>query len=77
VKLKEHQMQDKITDFFPRYCQIFIGQGHTPQQVNRSLLISITLAKHNQHFMKKKQVVEIKKSPGMRDYYDLFFGVLF
>lgn len=23
VKLKEHQMQDKITDFFGRYCQFF------------------------------------------------------
>jgi hypothetical protein len=29
VKLKEHQMQDKITDFFATYCQIFISHDYT------------------------------------------------
>jgi hypothetical protein len=27
VKLKEHQMRNKITDFFPTYCQIITWPG--------------------------------------------------
>jgi uncharacterized protein YutD len=63
VKLKEHQMQDKITDFFPRYCQIFMDQGYTLFRLKGSLAISSAFAEHNQHFMKGKGMSEIKKSP--------------
>ena len=50
VKLKEHQMQDKITDFFGTYCQIFICIRFYSLINHIFVLITSTLNMHINEF---------------------------